>query len=221
MSITNYSELQAALPEWMIRPGDSTVTAQAPDYITLCEARLNYGAGEPGDQFYSPPLRVNQMLTRSTASLSSEYVAVPDDFLEVRTFKVNTNPETKLYYSTPDQFAEAGSSQSSGVPKTFTIAGDEFRFGPAPSSDLTAELWYYAKIPALSDSNTSNWLLAAAPNIYLYGSLLEAALAIGDDAGAQKWLGLFSSAVKAFQAQDKRAKHGSTPLVMRPVTQTP
>ena len=32
------------------------------------------------------------------------------------------------------------------------------------------------KIPALSDSNTTNWLLTLSPDVYLFGALAEACL---------------------------------------------
>lgn len=219
MSLANYTELQAAIAAWLARAGDTIITTPAPDFITLAEARINYGSGEPGEPFYSPPLRVEQMLTRATATPTGEYIAVPTDFLEMREFKVNTNPETKLYYSTPQQFAEAASSQNTGTPKTYTIVGGEFRLGPTPTSGLTTELLYYAKVGPLS---TTNWLMTAAPNVYLYGSLLEACIFTQDaPEQCQYYFGLFAAAVKALQLQDRRRKFGGSPLVMRSGMQTP
>lgn len=218
MSIATYAELQSAIADWAAR---SDLSTPAPDLIRLCESMLNYGHGEPGEQFYVPPLRVRQMEARTTFTADSEYESIPvNDFLEVRYLKANTSPETDVKYVTPAQFNEAASSYSSGTPKVYTIVGNEFRFGPAPSA-VTMELGYVQKIPALSDSNTTNWLLAANPNVYLYGALFQGALYTKDDAEVAKFLGLFSGAVRALVAQDRRAKFGGAPLVMRPVTGTP
>jgi hypothetical protein len=214
MAITDRDELLSAIADWFARPGDTTITTAAPDWVALAEGMINYGYGREGDQLYMPALRVRQMQERSTASAGSEFLAVPDDFLEVIDFKINTTPETHLSYSTPAQFAEAASSQTTGIPKTYTIIGDEFRFGPVPS-DYTAELWYYQSVPALTASATTNWLLTAVPGIYLYGSLFYGAPYVGNDADAAKYFAMCAAQVKALQHQDRRAKYGSAPLIMR------
>jgi hypothetical protein len=221
VSITTYAELVSAIPDWMQRPSDTTITTIAPDCIKLLESRLHYGFGAEGEPLYSPPLRIEDMLVRATASLTDEYVAVPTDFLEMRgPMKVNDSPESRIDYLTPDQFAAVAASQSAGPPTVFTIAGSEFRFGPIPSSG-TAELWYYAKIPALTASNTTNWLLTKAPNVYLFGCLVEAYVYINEMQDALKFHGMLAGAVKALQAQDRRRKYGSAPLVMRSGVPTP
>ncbi len=223
MTITTYAELQSAVAEWLARPGDAIVATVAPDLIRLAEARINFGSGEAGHDLYSPPLRVRQMESRATALLAGEYIALPPDFTELREIKINTTPERKLTYVTPQQFAETAASSASGIPRVYTLVGNDIRFGPAPvpGGGLTAELHYYAAVPALSDSAPSNWLLAAAPNVYLFGVLLEASPYIGDDAQLARWFAMFSAAVRALQAQDRRARHGNAPLLMATTTPTP
>jgi hypothetical protein len=223
VSITTYTELQAAIAEWLARPGDGIVTTVAPDLIRLAEARINFGSGEIGHELYSPPLRVRQMETRATALLTGEYVALPSDFVELRELKINTVPERNLTYVTPQQFADAAASSGAGVPVVYTLIGNDIRFGPAPAAaeGLTAELLYYAAVPALSASAPSNWLLQAAPNVYLFGALLEASPYIGDDSQLPRWFAMFSAAIGGLQAQDRRARHGNAPLLMSPITPTP
>lgn len=223
MSITNYAELQAAIADWLARSGDSTIVGIAPDLIRLCETRINYGFGGLGEALYSPPLRVREMETRATATVNSEYVSLPADFLEMRTAKIGTTPEKALSFVTPQQFAEAAASATVGAPTVYTIVGSELRLGPAPTSTspLSVELLYYAAVPALSTASPSNWLLSAVPSVYLYGALTEAAPYIGDDERASQWFAIFANALKGLQAQDRRAKYGAAPLIMRPVTGTP
>jgi hypothetical protein len=221
VTIASYSDLLSAVPDWLQRPGDTTITTIAPDCIKLLEARLNFGFGAEGEPLYSPPLRIEDMLTRATASLTGEYIAVPTDFLEMRgPFKINDSPDSKIEYVTPDQFAAASHDDEAGTPKVFTIAGREFRFAPVPSSG-TAELWYYKQIPALTVSNTSNWLLTKAPNVYLFGTLVETCIYLADKERALDFHGMFAGAVRALQAQDRRRKYGSAPLVMRTGVPTP
>ena len=69
---------------------------------------------------------------------------------------------------------------------------------------------YFAKIPALSDSATSNWLLERHYDLYLYGSLVQAALYLKDDPTA--WATLFDSALAEIEVEDVRSQfHGTTP----------
>ncbi len=42
------------------------------------------------------------MIVRATASITTEYSAVPDNFLEVKSFKLDTNPVTPLGFETID-----------------------------------------------------------------------------------------------------------------------
>jgi hypothetical protein len=80
---------------------------------------------------------------------------------------------------------------------------------------------YYAKPAALSDAAPSNWLLALAPNVYLFGALLEASAYIRDPAQLADWSNQYLAAIAGLQSQDRRSKHGGAPLVMRPATATP
>jgi hypothetical protein len=70
-------------------------------------------------------------------------------------------------------------SSMSGQPSTYTILGDNFRFAPSPASSYTGNINYYKEFDPLSDSNTSNYILANHPAIYLYGSLYHAANFLG------------------------------------------
>jgi hypothetical protein len=65
-------------------------------------------------------------------------------------------------------------------------------------------LIYYAKLSKLSTSNTTNWLLTKAPDVYLYGSLLQAAPYLQDDARIQVWAGLYKTGIEELQIADER-----------------
>lgn len=211
MSITTYAELQTAIADWLARSGDTTVTTIAPDLIRLCEDRLNYGFERVGHPMHSAPLRTSAMLTRSTSTPTGEFIALPTDFLDATVLKWNTSPERNLKYRTPSMFADAAASFISGEPEVYTIIGQTFRLGPAPGADntTTLELSYYAKIPALTDLNTTNWLLTKAPSIYLYGSLVHAAPYIGDIGNLALWMQQFLGGVNALDEQDKRMRWGN------------
>ena len=98
-------------------------------------------------------------------------MALPADFGELR---LATSGGVILTYVTPMQLPDGG-----GPPAHYTIIGNEMRLGPSPSGGCTVEIVYQSGVPPLSDSNPSNWLLAAHPDCYLFGSLVEAESFIG------------------------------------------
>jgi hypothetical protein len=109
---------------------------------------------------------------------------------------------------------DAGLNQT-GKPKFYAHVGETFELYPTPDQTYNIELVYYQSIPALSDSNTSNWLLTIAPDAYLYGALMQAAPYLGEDERVQVWNGLYVSAVSAINAVNERTRLSGTSLRMR------
>ena len=90
-----------------------------------------------------------------------------------------------------------------GGSKSITINGDNLI------------LHYWRKIPALSDSNTTNWLLTDAPDVYLYGSLMQSAPYLAHDERLAVWAGLYTQATTSLQRSSENAKWGAN-LRLRP-----
>ena len=174
MALTTYSELKTSIGDWLNR---SDLTSVIPDFIPLAEAQVER------------TLRTRQMIVRANASFDAQYGAVPSDFLETKSLKLtSTNPQTPLEFLSIDALDQkAAEYTASGKPRFFGVVGGQLRIVPTPDSTYTTELTYYAKLSKLSTSNTSNWLLSSSPDIYLYGSLLQAAPYLQDDARIQTW----------------------------------
>ena len=194
MALTTYTELKASIGDWLNR---TDLTSAIPDFISLAEAQIER------------QLRTRQMITRSTANFSTEYGAVPDDFLETKSLKLtSTNPVTPLVFQTIDALDDLLRTYSSASrPKYFGIVGGQIRLVPAPDATYTTELVYYAKLTKLSSTVATNWLLTSSPDIYLYGSLLQAAPYLQDDARIPVWSNLYDRALTDVQTADDR---GST-----------
>jgi hypothetical protein len=67
----------------------------------------------------------------------------------------------------------------------------------------------------LTVSNTSNWLLADSPDIYLYASLLQAAPYLQDDQRITVWAALYTSALNDLKVSDERSRMATSALRMR------
>lgn len=201
MSITTYATLKSAIADWLLR---DDLTAVIPSFISLAEAKFNRR------------IRDYRMMKRATANIDSGYSAVPADWLQNVRFQLNTTPITTLEYVTPDQAAEEQTVYvGAGKAKFFTMINKQFQLIPAPDGVVEGELTYYAKIPALSDSATSNWLLEVAPDVYLYGALMEAAPYLDDQEKLATWGGLLEQAMEAIRIEQSRAAVGSSSIRMR------
>ena len=89
-------------------------------------------------------------------------------------------------------------------PRYFGIVGGQIRLVPTPDATYATELVYYAKLTKLSASVATNFLLASSPDIYLYGSLLQAAPYLQDDARIPVWSSLYDRALTDVQTADDR-----------------
>lgn len=140
------------------------VTDLAENWIAGGEARMN------------SELRVRQMIQRDTATISAGYATVPTDFVAIRHMRLVDSPYTLLGFLTEEQMSAFKSASPSGTVAYYTLVGTEFEFAPVPVADVDVELRYYQQIPALSVTNTSNWMLAQYPLAYKRAALLEAGL---------------------------------------------
>ena len=201
MAITTYAELKTAIGDWLNRDDLDSVI---PNFISLAEAQFNR------------TIRHRKMVTRSDATLDTPYFAVPSDWLQTIRFQLNTNPVTPLLFVTPEQALEESMVYSAGQqPLFYTTIGEQFQVVPSPDSSYDAELLYYAKIPALSDSATTNWLLTESPDLYLYGALIQSAPYLKEDDRINVWAGLYQRLIDDMMLADERARIGSSKLRTR------
>ena len=198
MALATYTDLQAAVASWLAR---SDLTTPIPDFIALCEAKLNR------------LLRCRQQEQRSTAT-ATEYMELPTGFLELRNIQLNTTPKTALELVSPDEI-DRDYSTATGKPLVYCLLANQIQLGPAPDSTYTVEIDYFEVIPPLA-SNSTNWLLTAAPDIYLYGSLLEAAAYLQDDPRVPAWNAAYTQVLQQLQSADRRARWSGSRLAVRP-----
>ena len=201
MALTTYTELKASVADWINRDDLTTVI---PDFISLAEAQIER------------TLRTRQMIVRATASIDGEYSAVPADFLETRTVKLNTNPIQPLQFETVDSLDSLRTQYTApGRPQYFGIVGTQIRVVPVPDTTYTAELIYYGKLTKLSSSNATNWLLTSSPDIYLYGALLQGAPYLQNDERIQTWATLYERGLNDLKIADDRGSTSGGALLAR------
>ena len=201
MAITNGATLATAVANWMQR---TDLTSRIPEFVALAEAKI------------FRELRTPDMETKDAAfSITGEYVAVPTGMLEVRSFMTNSTPRRAITFM-PDDTQTDMYRTTNLAPLFFDVVGANFRFAPVPSSTVTATLVYYVAPATVSTGSTEqNWLLTAAPDVYLYGTLAEAAAFTQDDQAAAKWSQAFSGALAAVKKQGSQKRWGGNGMAVR------
>lgn len=165
MTITSYLELKTAITNWFEDRSD--LAAYADEFIDLAEA------------FFNLELRCREMEAVTDLVPASGVCVLPADYLEYRRVVEKASTRRSLSFIAPDAAEARYSSRNAGPACHFTIIGSGLHVFPQPSNNI--ELTYYQKVPALSGANTSNWLLARLPNLYLHACLMYAAEFIRDD----------------------------------------
>lgn len=161
MALGTYSQLKTAIETWMARTGDTEISGNAIDLVTLAEDRLNRDL----------PLRTMMSNATLTATASSRSIALPSDFYEpgalwLTTFGVNN-------WLTPFVQDNVEMQVPAGTPRAWCINGTNIDLD-RPADQAHTFTFRYRKSFALSDTTSSNWLLSNHPSVYLEACLAEA-----------------------------------------------
>ena len=197
MSITNYTQLKTAIADFLNR---DDLTAVVPTFISLAEAQM------------VRDIRHWRQEKRVETDLNEQYENLPTDFIEFQGLSLGDGTRLELL-SVADMQDRKRRSQGAGKPLYFRMTADQIEFYPAPDGTYTLSLQYYARTPALTDADPTNWILVYAPDVYLYGALVHSAPYLKDDPRIQVWAALYQNAVEALRRESERGKH-SGPLKM-------
>ena len=205
MAITTYAQLQTATANWLDR---TDLSARIPEFIELAEANFNRVSRQP-----------DMIAKDDSFSIAGRYTTLPANTLEIIRIVVDLTPVIVLEYLTPEEISQRRIVMSStGKPYYFTMIGgssNQLEVLPSPDSTYTSSIVYYTRIAALSDSATSNWLLAAHPDIYLFGTLVEAEPSLKNDERMPMWTTRLDKALNALGLQGQRERHTASGLRMR------
>jgi hypothetical protein len=218
MALDTYANLKASALAWIERTGDPAAETIIDDCVTLCEARLNK----------TPTLRLSHMETQAVLTLTDGQAALPADFLAMKRVVSGYGPgggfdegfdegfdvgvpgvpvlvgiARLIRYAEPGWYDQAHPTGTVEPAASFyTIVGTTLHC----RSSSTLGIVYYARIPPLA-TNDPNWLLEKAPDVYLFGTILELLNALEGDATG-KYAGLFSSAVDSLIASETFSRGG-------------
>lgn len=191
--ITTYATLKTAIAGMLHRDSDTDITGNTGLFIQLLEADLN-------DRLLLKDMEQEDSLTMT---IGVNYIAIPSGFVSpIQAWIVISSKRDDLKERLPQQLPyEPNNSQ----PTLYAIDGANIRFD-CPADQAYAIKFRYLKKSNLSDSTTSNALLLRRPDVYLYGSMWQAALFAEDDNGVQKWLSLYEKAIARLKSADNRSR---------------
>jgi hypothetical protein len=193
--ITDYASLQTALANLL---GRGDLTSHIPGFIQDLEAELK------DDE------RVRKHADRGTLNVSGDGVLLPTDMMEleswyhdndtyrgaIETVGVDAIPQLKQQYG------------ATGVPLYAAIVDGRARFAPTPDATYATKMTYWRTITALSDANTTNWLLLDRPDIYKYGAARFSAPFLKEDERLPTWDALYQRALDQLSDATQRAQFG-------------
>jgi len=199
-TITNYATLQSAIADYLNR---ADLTSQIQTFIQFCEADLN------------TRLRSREMIVNATATSDGQFVSLPSDWLEAINMMI-VGGQSPLRYITPDEADVINKAQTYTSTRFYSMTTGIIELVPPAVDEITIDMVYYGKIPALSDANTTNWLLTKAPDVYLYGALTHAAPFLMDDQRMPVFSQIYLARVQSLQDESQKALHSGSPLIARP-----
>lgn len=202
MAITDYGELKTAIANWLER---DDLTSRIPEFIAMAEDTIAQ----------DKRLRIRAMETSTDLTISSRTTTLPTGFIGARRLYLDGTPLKRVEFLPPEQFWIRNLATQTGLPKYFTIEGEDLVVGPAPDSTYTGKLLYYARFDALSADTDTNWLLTNARGVMLFATLLEAGNFIEDDQRTVLWAARYDDLVEKVFEANKRDRYTGAPLVAR------
>ena len=167
-----------------IRKGDGTVALEANDIADDGTYHVYYD----GTQWRLGP--------RGSVPLPSRFVAVRRIYLD--------GDSKRLDYLAPSMFWTRWGALETSRPQYFTIEGEHIVFAPQPDSSYYGKILYYRRFAALSADADTNWFLANARGLLLYGSLVEAATYASDGNALVKWSAMYKAILESVVEADRK-----------------
>lgn len=197
MTISTYADLKTSIASWINR---TDLTSVIPDFITLTEARIN-----------------RTLLPRSSET-EEEIVAVPGSrYIVIPTGMINPValwlkaylPRQKLTQMLPAELPVK--TNATGYPEYWAIDNSNIALDKIAGEAYTFD-FRYTKTFALSDSVTTNYVLTNNPDVYLWGSLVEAAGYLKDAQAAALYESRFQNAMSEAMANENDTR-ATAPLM--------
>lgn len=219
MALNTYGAVRAAALDWSWTTGSLTDTIMANDIFPIVQAQMYSGDRTAGMQEIEP-LRIRSMVTTGTftpatggtVTISTQ---VSSSWLEFIELVPTYNYARSLNYMEPWSFRKQVDALSAqAAPQLiYTVEGDTLYLAPINTGTVLAA--WYQKFTALGSDSATDWIIANAPHVYLYGCIAQGCLYTQDERFGQ-YRAMFAGAIKALNDTDQQARASGSRSVARP-----
>lgn len=187
---STYDDLITEVRAWL---RNTSANDQLANFISQAEDEMN------------AKLRGVRRIVTATATVDAASATLPTDFQEIRAFRLTNGARLRpMVGVTPERLAELQADDSTpDEPEVFCVQGAAIYFHPPPSQTYSASLVYVGRVPRLSTTNQSNWVLAEFPTAYLNGALWRAYSYLKNAEMASYYGGLFSASLDDLRAASR------------------
>lgn len=199
---TTYETLKQDVRRYLERGGSATtdpiVFEQIPRLINLAERRCAAELKILGFQNY----------VTTTLTVGQSVYAKPDRWRDTVSINIGTGTSytsrTPIFPRSYEYLRSYWPNEASTDQPLFYSDYDyqHWLIIPTPDAEYPAEFAYYELPPLLDDTNQTNWLTDYAPQLLLYGTLLEAAPFLKNDERIQTWQQMYDRAAAIANGED-------------------
>ena len=177
---------------------DPVVFEQIPRLINLAERRI------------ARELKIQGFINVVSGTLTTgqSVYAKPDRWRDTISFNVGTGPlnnSRKTLFTRDYEYMRAYWPDSTQTDEPVFYADYDYTHwlvAPTPDDDYPFEVLYYELPPLLDDVVQTNWLTEYAPQLLLYGALLEATPFLKNDERIQVWQTMYDRAAAMLNGED-------------------
>jgi len=206
-NLRTYSGLKQQIIDTLKRPD---LTDEIDSFIQLAEAML-----------IPPKFTIRELKVRATALCNEEYETLPPRFqapisiTEMVGYTVQNPGEEnetvvwdgkrrKIKMATFGQMDEKYPTNTGQETKEYSLLANEIWFRPFVKNFYYEIRYYERPEPILTAPGGVNKILDAYPGVYLYGSLMQAAPYIGNDARIATWQNLYTGLIDSLNEKDSQ-----------------
>ena len=190
MALNNYTGIAASVADWLNRAGFTEITDRVEDFILLAHKRIIRDVRAPWMEKDAVP---------SVSDTTGE-ASLPADYLDNKALVYTDTSETKTFgLVRAPRYVVESQQEATGPCKFYEVNSSKIFVGPMPAAADTFILYYYFEPAAISTSVATNEISDEAPELYLYGALIEAAIFMKDPAVAGIYKGEFDEAKRRIE----------------------
>lgn len=206
MALSNYTEISASIADWLNRAGFSEITDRVEDFILLAHKRIVREVRAPWMEDDATP----------SVSATTGEASLPADYLDAKSLTYTDTSATKTYglVRAPRYIVEHKQADT-GPCKFYEVNGSTIYVGPMPAADDEFILYYYADPGPISSTTATNVISNEAPELYLYGALIEAAIFMKDSETAALYKQEFLEAKQRVEMYSTRYENSGDAMTGR------